>query len=139
MFNLNNGGEEKTKADSIKPEVRNELTIQNAAAWVLRAGVTISTLLMFAGLVVSFIHHPINVERMQSIFFDYHPSVIWGCILAGQGRGFIDLGILVLVFTPIMRVATSMMLFAIVDRDWFYTLVTMTVLAMTLISLLLLS
>ncbi|HMD53506.1 MAG TPA: DUF1634 domain-containing protein [Phycisphaerae bacterium] len=139
MSNLNDIAAEKTKPNSIEPEVRKELTIQNVAAWVLRTGVAISALLMFAGLVVSFMHHPASVQRMQSIFFDYHPSVIWGCILAGQGRGFIDLGILVLALTPIIRVAASMVLFAVIDRDWFYTLVTLAVLVMTLISLLLLS
>ncbi|HTV48588.1 MAG TPA: DUF1634 domain-containing protein [Phycisphaerae bacterium] len=139
MNRLNGGIGTGSSRDGASIQVQNEPTIQSAAAWVLRTGVTLSALLMLIGLTLSFMHHPINVQRMQSIFFNYHPSAILASIVAGEGRGFIDLGIMVLAFTPVMRVAASMVIFAIVDRDWFYTLVTLGVLVMTLISLFLLS
>ncbi|MEQ9367570.1 MAG: DUF1634 domain-containing protein [Coleofasciculus chthonoplastes F3-SA18-01] len=53
-------------------------------------------------------------------------GVIQG-VLSGHRRGIIQLGLLVLIATPILRVAFSCMMF-IRQRDWTYTVLTWLVL-----------
>ncbi|MGN6370493.1 MAG: DUF1634 domain-containing protein [Phycisphaerae bacterium] len=112
--------------------------IQDASAWVLRIGVVSSVLVMLLGILVSFLHHTVSVRRMQTAAFNTNFAAMWRGVLALQGMSIVEVGVLLLVLTPIMRVATSMVLFLIEERDWFYTLVTLAVLALTLVSLLLL-
>jgi uncharacterized membrane protein len=54
--------------------------------------------------------------------------------LAFQGRGLIQLGLLLLIATPIARVAFSVAAFA-VQGDWLYVVVTLIVLAVLMYSL----
>jgi len=54
----------------------------------------------------------------------------------GQAFGVISLGLLVLLFTPVMRVAVSIVAF-LIERDWLYTLVTSAVLLLLLTGILL--
>jgi len=70
--------------------------------------------------------------------FDYRPSVILDGLHHGSGKAIIEVGIYLLVFTPIMRVFASMMLFILTARDWMYALMTLAVLILTLTGLFLL-
>jgi uncharacterized membrane protein len=54
--------------------------------------------------------------------------------VALQGRGLIQLGLLILIATPIARVAFSFVAF-LYQRDWTYVLVTLIVLALLFYSL----
>jgi uncharacterized membrane protein len=116
--------------------VKDEFVIQDAAAWVLRVGVMLSVAVMILGLTISFIHAPPTVKEMRHVVFTTNPKLLMQGVIHGQGKSIIDLGLLLLVLTPITRVAVSVVLFAIVDHDWFYTWVTLAVLLLTLISLL---
>ncbi|HZR31316.1 MAG TPA: DUF1634 domain-containing protein [Terriglobales bacterium] len=55
--------------------------------------------------------------------------------LAGRGRGIIQFGLLLLIATPVARVAFSLFAF-IMEKDWLYVGVTAVVLSLLLISLL---
>ncbi len=116
--------------------VRNENTIQDVSAWVLRIGVVTSVLVMALGLTLAFIHHPPSVHHMQTAVLKDHLSVIFHGVMRGDGESIIDVGLFILVLTPVARVFASVILFALVDRDWFYTAVTLIVLILTLVSLL---
>ena len=116
--------------------VKDEFIIQDAAAWVLRVGVILSVAVMILGLTLSFIHAPPTVKEMQHVTFNTNPAAMYHGVMAGNAKSIIDLGLLLLVLTPITRVAVSVVLFAVVDHDWFYTWVTLAVLLLTLISLL---
>ncbi len=116
--------------------VRNETTIQDVSAWVLRIGVVSSVLVMALGLTLAFIHHPPSVHHMQTAVLNDHFSVIYHGVMRGDGESVIDVGLFILVLTPVARVLASVILFALVDRDWFYTTVTLIVLILTLVSLL---
>jgi uncharacterized membrane protein len=94
---------------------------------------------MLFGIVVSFFHRPPTIDEFETFRFDYHPTHIWHGVLAFQGRYIIEVGIYLLVLTPVMRVAMSMILFATAERDWLYTVVTLVVLILTLTGLLFLS
>jgi uncharacterized membrane protein len=122
--------------DTNTPPVKNEFAIQDTAAWVLRVGIILSILVMLAGLVVVFLHGAPSVAEMKSVSFNDHIGILVSGMLRGDGLSMIEVGILLLVLTPIFRVATSMVLFFLVDRDFFYTLVTFIVLVLTLSALL---
>jgi uncharacterized membrane protein len=111
-------------------------TIQNAAALILRAGVITSMLVMLAGLAISFAHRPLSVEYMQRAAFDGRLSTLWHGLREGRGQSVIELGIYLLVFTPILRVAVSVVLFLVEERDRLYTVITFVVLVLTLAGLL---
>ncbi len=115
--------------------VKGDFIIQDAAGWVLRVGVALSIAVMILGLIISFIHTPPSVKEMRHAAFNTNPVLLYQGVIHGSGRSIIDLGLLLLVLTPISRVAVSMVLFAAVEHDWFYTWVTLAVLLLTLISL----
>jgi uncharacterized membrane protein len=109
--------------------------ISQVSAWVLRAGVIISSIVMFLGLCASFIHGTVSIERMTTDGFDYHPQNIIIGILHFRGKDIIEAGIYLLLFTPIMRVAASCILFAFQEKDRLYAVITLVVLILTLAGL----
>jgi uncharacterized membrane protein len=114
------------------------MIIQNASALVLRIGVFSSAIVMLIGIAFSFRHGTADVARMRSDGFDINLRHMCIGIIHGRGKSIIEAGILMLVLTPIMRVAASMILFAFAERDWLYAAITLGVLILTLTGLLLL-
>ena len=113
-------------------------TVQDISAWILRAGVVLSVSIMLVGITVSSLHNRVSVERMQHSRFDYQLPVLLQGLAEGRGKAIIEVGIYLLVFTPIMRVLASMILF-LEKRDWLYALITFWVLMLTLAGLFFLS
>ncbi len=122
--------------DSRHAPIKEDYIIQDAAGWVLRVGVILSVAVMILGLTISFIHAPPSVKEMRHVTFTTNPVLLYQGVIHGYGKSIIDLGLLLLVLTPISRVAISMVLFAVVEHDWFYMWVTLAVLVLTLVSLL---
>jgi uncharacterized membrane protein len=112
------------------------LEIQDACAWILRVGVVASVVVMLAGLALSFGRHPVSVDQMQHATFDGSGRHLWQGLRELRGQAVIELGIYLLVLTPIVRVFMSVVLFAI-EHDRLYAIVTFVVLVMTLAGLLL--
>lgn len=110
-------------------------TISDVSAWVLRGGVVISSIVMLLGLVVSFVHGTVSIARMTADGFDYRPANIINGIVHLHGKDIIEAGIYILLFTPIMRVAASCILFAFQEKDRMYTVITLVVLVLTLAGL----
>jgi uncharacterized membrane protein len=110
--------------------------ISDVSAWVLRGGVICSNLVMLIGIVFTFAHGTISVVRIKTDGCDYRPDIIWNGIRHGQGKRIIEAGIYLLLFTPIMRVFASSILFAFQERDRLYTVITLVVLILTLAGLL---
>ncbi len=105
---------------------------------LLRAGVTIAAALVFAGAIVYLARH--GGERPDRSVFRGEPAdlrSITGIVhdaIALRGRGLIQLGLLVLIATPVARVAFSVFAF-LKQRDWLYVGVTMIVLGLLVFSL----
>ncbi|MHB8375952.1 MAG: DUF1634 domain-containing protein [Dehalococcoidia bacterium] len=119
------------------PPPRHEaISIELASSWVLRVGVITSVVVMLTGLVIGLVRNSVSVYEIEHRTFSGHPTTIWRGVTSGSGFAIMEVGLLVLVLTPIVRVATSMLLFAIEDHDWVYTVVTLFVLVMTLAALL---
>ncbi len=108
---------------------------------LLRAGVLISAAVVLCGASIYLSRHA--YERADYRAFHAEPpqySTITGVIQSavrsqGRGRGLIQLGLLLLIATPIARVALSIVGFAI-ERDRLYVGFTAVVLAVLLYSLL---
>ena len=108
---------------------------------LLRAGVLISATIVLCGAAIYLSRHA--HERADYRAFHGEPSeyrTIPGVIQSvlrdhGRGRGLIQLGLLLLIATPIVRVALSIVGFAI-ERDYLYVGFTAVVLVILLYSLL---
>jgi uncharacterized membrane protein len=107
-------------------------------AHVLRGGVLLSATVVACGGVVFLARH--GIERPEYHLFRGEPDALRtiGGILSEatrlSGRGLIQLGLLLLIATPISRVVFSVIGFAR-QRDWLYVLITLTVLTLLTCSL----
>jgi uncharacterized membrane protein len=110
---------------------------------LLRLGVIVSALVVFAGGIVYLTRHGKEqgaLESLQKWDKQAEPEelrspggILHKCVVL-SGRGFIMLGLLLLVATPVARVIFSTAAFA-VQRDYLYVLFTLVVLAVLLYSL----
>ncbi len=106
---------------------------------LLRAGVILAAAFVMAGGVVFLARHPMPVtnyhvfqgepEQLRTVPGIFHEALTF------HGRGLIQLGLLILIATPIARVAFSVVAF-LYQRDWTYVLVTLIVLGLLVYSLL---
>ncbi|MDD2806889.1 MAG: DUF1634 domain-containing protein [Elusimicrobiales bacterium] len=105
---------------------------------LLRAGVIAAAAVVSLGGVIYLFHH--GLEPVNYRVFHRQPpdlSCVGGILkdaAAGQGRGLIQLGLLILIATPIARVGFSVFAFAR-QKDRLYVLVTLIVLAILVYSL----
>ncbi|MBC1220538.1 DUF1634 domain-containing protein [Nostoc sp. UCD121] len=105
---------------------------------LLRVGVILATVLVLTGGVLYLIRHGTEVPNYQ--FFRGEPAEcrtpagVKTSILSGRNRGIIQLGLLVLIATPVMRVVFSLLAFVRL-KDYTYVIVTLIVLAGLIYSL----
>ena len=105
---------------------------------LLRIGVGVAAVVVLVGAVISLAHHSFEPAN-YSVFHGALPELrqvrgILRSAMALQGRGIIQLGLLVLIATPIARVAFSIFGFA-AEKDRMYLAFTALVLAILLFSL----
>ncbi|MCL4534043.1 MAG: DUF1634 domain-containing protein [Bacteroidetes bacterium] len=113
-------------------------------AALLVAGVGISALVLFIGLVLVAVtgqtgyHEDITpaliLARQGTVAFPTTFGGVWQGVITLKPFAVIELGALLLVATPVFRVAASVVLFFL-EKDAIYTIVTLAVLALLLISL----
>lgn len=128
---------EKTEKDA---QVRR---MELAISLVLRIGVTLSVLIIAVGLGLVFFHHPgyatfsghVSYHQVTSPStpFPHSLSQLRASLAAGDGRGVIVLGVLLLILTPVMRVAISVLAY-VLEKDAPMTVVTLFVLSMLILS-----
>lgn len=120
----------------ITPKV-NDRSIEQMVSVLLRTGVTIAGTVVLGGGIFYLIRH--GYDRVDYHAFHTQPSVdrLVARIVKGaltlRGRSIIQLGVLLLIATPIARVAFSLVRFAL-ERDRTYVLVTAIVLTVLLFS-----
>ena len=116
----------------------NDREVEDLIGNLLRAGVLLAALIVFIGAVVYLVRH--GSEPADYRVFHGEPSDfrtiqgVWRETLAFQGRGIIQLGLLVLIATPVARVALSIVGFA-AERDRMYVGFALMVLVILLYSL----
>jgi uncharacterized membrane protein len=112
--------------------------IERVVSTVLRTGVMISGLVVLFGGTYFLTRHgrePVNYHTFQGKTSSGHyiVEIVRGALRL-QGRSIIQLGVLCLIATPIVRVVVSLIGFAL-ERDRTYVLITSLVLAILLYSL----
>ena len=115
--------------------------IENLIGHVLRIGVAVSLLVIVAGTVVSFVHHPgylwspDDLKALTVPAGHMMPSVaaVVAGVLAGRGQALVMLGLLMLIATPVVRVGVSVAVF-VVQRDLVFVAITTVVLVLLLTS-----
>lgn len=96
---------------------------------ILVIGLTVSSVLMITGLVLGLVVQRAVPDAMPEI------AEIFGRIVSLRPSGYLALGLLVLIATPILRVIGSIAAF-VSERDWRYAAITTGVLLVVLFSLL---
>ena len=131
--------------DGREPITRMELMISQ----VLRGGVLLSAGVILCGITLAAItrdtgYAPIRPHQLSDIlafhpaagpgYFPTDPAAVLRAALAGKPYAIIGLGMLLLIATPVLRVALSVVFF-LAQRDWLYAGITVFVLAVLLLSL----
>jgi uncharacterized membrane protein len=123
-----------------KPKLKiTDYSIELILGYVLRTGVILSAAIVLTGATIFIVRHghaPANYRIFRGEPSDYRtiPGVIRNAI-RGRGRGLMQLGLLVLIATPIARVVFSVAGF-VLERDRLYVAFTLIVLTVLLYSLL---
>ena len=109
--------------------------LETVIGQLLRYGVLLSSIIVAAGGVVYLVRHGNEPPLYRQ--FKGEPSKmkeigpLWQAVLRGEGRPLIQLGLLVLVATPIARIAFSVFGY-LLEKDYLYVVLTVVVLAVIL-------
>ena len=128
-----------TTPEAMIEKVSAEKRMDEIMGRLLRTGVILAAVVVLAGGALYLARHPEPVTDYR--VFSGEPeelrtvSGILHGALALRGRGLIQLGLLILIATPIARVAFSVVAF-LYQRDWTYVAVTVMVLGLLVYSLL---
>lgn len=113
--------------------------VENTIGNMLRIGVILAGAVVLAGALVYLFRHGAEFPDYRAFHGEPNDlktlSGIWHQTLSGHGRGLIQLGLLLLIATPIARVAFSLFAFLRL-RDRLYVVVTLLVLSTLLYGLL---
>jgi uncharacterized membrane protein len=117
----------------------NDQKLELLIGHLLRIGVTLAALVVFAGGVL-YLHQSRGPRPDYSSFHGEaqalrSPSGILKSLPSGNSNALIQVGLLLLIATPIARVIFAAIGFSL-ERDWFYTAVSLIVLSILLYSLL---
>lgn len=123
------------------PRVRRVELIISA---LLRGGVLLSLAFVALGTILTFAHHPNYLHsrdeyrRLISEQADFPHTL--GAVFSGagemRGRAIVMIGLLILIATPVMRVAVSVFAFAY-QRDRIFVAITLVVLTLLIVSFIL--
>jgi uncharacterized membrane protein len=115
--------------------------VELAISTALRAGVITSVAIIAVGTLISYLHHPgylYDKAEMQRLVkpgaaFPHTLGDVVAGVKQGKGQAIIAVGLLVLLITPVVRVAISVLAF-LFERDRAFTLITVIVLGLLLLS-----
>jgi uncharacterized membrane protein len=120
------------------PREWNDTRIEIVIGGMLRTGVLLATFVVLAGAAIYLLKYGRTMPHYA--VFTGEPADLRdlpGILTAAlnlRGRGIIQLGLLMLVATPVARVAFSVVAFAL-ERDYLYVLITIVVLSILAFSL----
>lgn len=109
--------------------------LENVIGQLLRYGVLLSSIIVAAGGVIYLYRHGTEPPLYRQ--FKGEPTKmkeivpLWQAVLRGEGRPLIQLGLLVLIATPIARIIFSVFGY-LLEKDYLYTLITAIVLVVIL-------
>ncbi|HTD41493.1 MAG TPA: DUF1634 domain-containing protein [Mucilaginibacter sp.] len=112
--------------------------MQVIIGWILRAGVLVSMILVFIGGIFFIYRHGHSIPDYSKFtgipdFIQNINGIIDG-MLHLKGQAIIQFGIILLIATPVIRVAFSAIGF-LMEKDYLYTAITLVVLLIILASM----
>ena len=132
------------------PDGREAITwMELMISYVLRGGVLLSAAVILCGITLAAVtrdtgYAPIRPHQLSDIlafhptagpgYFPTAPATVLRAALVGKPYAIIGLGMLLLIATPVLRVALSVVFF-LAQQDWLYVGITVFVLAVLLLSL----
>jgi len=132
-----------SSARDIRPAAQTERVghVELLLSTILRAGVVASLAMVLLGLALTFTHHPdylhsaADLRRLTSpgAAFPHSLQEVADGARIWRGQAFVTVGLIMLIATPIFRVAASVVIFAL-ERDRVFVLITSAVLAVLLFS-----
>ena len=129
----------RQSAQPFKPQPWRDRRIEVILGNLLRTGVLVSAAVVLVGACIYLYRHahdPADYRVFRGEPSEYRTiSGVSQSVISGRGQGIIQLGLLLLIATPIARVAFSVVGFAI-ERDRLYVSFTLLVLAILLYSFL---
>ncbi len=128
-------------AESQCLDMRKVHLVETVISHLLRFGVILSLAVVICGTVVSFIHHPEYLWSSPALqrlttpgaVFPQTVSGVWHGVGKFEGQSIVLAGLLLLVATPVVRVAVSVLAF-VYQKDRIFTLITLVVLGLLLLS-----
>ena len=112
--------------------------IQVIIGWILRGGVAVSMILVFIGGIFFVYRHGYSMPDYKTFkgipFFVQNIGGILNGVIMLKGQAIIQLGIILLIATPVIRVAFSAVGF-LMEKDYLYTVITLIVLLIILASM----
>lgn len=120
------------------PHGWNDLRLEIIIGALLRTGVLLAGAIVLCGAVLFLLHHGHEFPNYRAFHGEpeslKRPIEIFHGVAAMRARAIIQLGLLVLIATPVARVAFAAVGFAI-ERDKMYVVITLIVLGILLYSL----
>jgi len=112
--------------------------MQVIIGWILRGGVMVSIILVFIGGVFFVYRHGHSIPDYRTfkgvpVFIHDFGGIVNG-VINMKGQAIIQLGIVLLIATPVVRVAFSAVGF-LLEKDYLYTFITLIVLLIILASM----
>jgi uncharacterized membrane protein YfcA/uncharacterized membrane protein len=130
-------GKDDTEPVSPPPQSPSEPQVVAATyaiiGWVLQGGVILSAVVIVIGLLLMSLQ-PDKFAPQQLQMFPHTFAQVATELLTLHPQAVIALGLLLLIATPVLRVAISMIAFA-VERDWRFVVITLLVLLILLFSI----
>jgi uncharacterized membrane protein len=116
----------------------NDQRLESIIAQLLRAGVLLSAAVVTVGGALYLVFdHAARVSYRSFVFAGPQLTTVPGVVHAafhGSREGLIQAGLLLLILTPVARVLLAVVGF-LLERDWLYTLVSLAVLIILVLSL----
>lgn len=124
------------KQDSIKEQK----DLQQVIGTLLRWGVSLACVVAMIGGIIYLVQYGSDPLPDYTVFQSGAASGItwsgiWQGVLSGQAVAWILLGVIILIFTPVLRVFFSLITFSL-ERDWLYVGITAIVLFIILSNML---
>jgi len=127
---VTNNCETGTKKTFVKTSTEQQL--EYLLSNLLKYGVLLASAVVLLGGILYLIHHgnePADYHIFHGTPSEFRSPVgVLGAVLSGSRRGIIQLGLLLLIATPILRVIISLLTF-LLKREFIYVIITSLVLA----------
>ncbi len=101
-------------------------------SWILQGGVILSSVFIVVGLCL-LPTRPGGLSIQRVLTFPRTLAEVWDGLLILRPQSIIVIGLVLLIATPVVRVAVSVVTFAL-ERDYRYVVITLVVLAILILS-----